>query len=157
MRTVVLCGSLLLVLLVGCAPNIGDECSTASDCDVQGNRICDRTQPGGYCTVSGCEQGTCPDDSVCILFRPQPQRLSASWCMAPCEDDGDCRDNYACTRASALGGEQNVLARALEAGDPRFCVATSRNPRPAVADDAGPGAPDAGVDAGAPDADAMAD
>jgi hypothetical protein len=60
----------LLVLLASaaCGDEIGDECSLSSDCSTQGDRICDITSPGGYCTVLGCDVDTCPEESVCVRF-----------------------------------------------------------------------------------------
>lgn len=105
---------------VGCAPAIGDECETALDCSSQGSRQCDRTQPGGYCTIVGCERGTCPEDSVCVKFRPSLERIAATYCMASCEHNNDCRDDegYKCTsQAEFENGQAEVL------GDPsdQFC------------------------------------
>ena len=37
--------------LASCGKKIGDSCQTASDCDPSGTRICDISQPGGYCTI----------------------------------------------------------------------------------------------------------
>jgi len=105
---------------VGCAPAIGDECETALDCSSQGSRQCDRTQPGGYCTILGCERGTCPEESICVKFRPSLERVAVTYCMATCEQDGDCRDDegYVCT---GQGEFAEGLAEVL--GDPgaEFC------------------------------------
>lgn len=92
-----------IVLFAGCSREIGDSCETSVDCDVQNKRICDLTQPGGYCTLRGCEKGTCPEEAVCVMFRPEPERLAASWCMYACDDNDDCRDNYSCLTAKELG------------------------------------------------------
>jgi hypothetical protein len=119
MRTT-LTAALALSLFGGCAPEIGDDCETSVDCSVNGDRICDRAQPGGYCTVMSCEENTCPEDAVCVEFRFMPARLAESYCMAPCDDDGDCRDGYDCVRVSEL----DVIARVLDDGGDdglRFC------------------------------------
>jgi hypothetical protein len=116
-----------------CAPEIGDPCESSIDCDVQNKRMCDLTQPGGYCTLRGCESGTCPDEAVCVMFRPEPVRLAETWCMAGCEDDDDCRDSYDCVHAEDLGqykvtttGEDGKsiasnVARSLDGKWSRFC------------------------------------
>lgn len=95
-------------LSFGCAPKIGDECETSVDCSQGGERLCDITQPGGYCTVFNCEPDSCPDDSVCIAFGAQlsPRadcqsadglsRFSRSFCMASCSSNSDCRSGYIC-------------------------------------------------------------
>jgi len=64
--------TLILVtpLFVGCANEIGDSCSTNIDCDPLGGRICDTSQLEGYCTVAGCDIGTCPEEAVCVRFFP---------------------------------------------------------------------------------------
>lgn len=102
--------------LVACGTDVGDDCSSDAECGV--GRICDRNSRGGYCTVSPCNPGTCPDDSVCIEFENR-----ATYCMAWCDESADCRPGYYCAtygggNASAqycrqcptLGGEQ-VSAR----------------------------------------------
>ncbi|MCS6797382.1 MAG: hypothetical protein NZ898_02435 [Myxococcota bacterium] len=117
-----------MIVAIGsaCEPRIGDACETSVDCSVQGDRICDTASPGGYCTMTPCEEGTCPDDARCVEFRFEPPRLAVSYCMAACEDDADCRrdEGYRCVRASALRGPDGApLARLL--GSPetaRFCA-----------------------------------
>ena len=52
------------LLLVACQPEIGDSCSNASDCSQQGERTCDVTQPGGYCTIFGCDVDACPEEAI---------------------------------------------------------------------------------------------
>jgi len=118
------------LLNLRCAPEIGDECETSLDCDVQNNRVCDLTQPRGYCTLEGCEKGTCPEDSVCVMFRPEPERLSSTWCMASCDDNDDCRKGYYCRRADQLKEtsvsdgttKQEVFAKNLDKGSAKFCT-----------------------------------
>jgi hypothetical protein len=93
---------------LGCQPQIGDECETSVDCSQGGERLCDITQPGGYCTVFNCEPGDCPDESVCIAFAAQSSsraecatsdglsRFARSFCMATCGSNADCRSGYDC-------------------------------------------------------------
>ena len=54
----------------GCARKIGDECTTAADCNPNGTRSCDASQPGGYCTIQGCDETSCPDEAACIRYFP---------------------------------------------------------------------------------------
>ncbi|MEZ4226885.1 MAG: hypothetical protein R3B13_38445 [Polyangiaceae bacterium] len=92
--------------LYGCKPEIGDECSVSTDCSNAGDRLCDTTQPGGYCTIFNCEPGTCPEEAVCIAFKnspsqlcPDPQlgdRLRRTFCLRSCGGDDDCRSGYKC-------------------------------------------------------------
>ena len=79
-----------------CAPNIGDSCQTSADCSVNGSRICDLAQPGGYCTVGGCDPDTCPGSSLCVEWRGTPDRTAVTFCMDRCGGDGDCRRQYSC-------------------------------------------------------------
>jgi hypothetical protein len=65
-------------LLGGCGKEIGDSCTLASDCSPNGDRICQcsncsGTDPTGdsshgYCTIQGCDFGTCPSEAVCVRF-----------------------------------------------------------------------------------------
>jgi hypothetical protein len=65
-------------LLGGCGKEIGDACTLPQDCSPNGDRICacwncSGTDPtadskNGYCTVQGCDFGTCPDEAVCVRF-----------------------------------------------------------------------------------------
>ena len=68
----------------GCGRSIGDECTINTDCSANGDRTCDMSQPGGYCTIEGCDQTSCPDNSVCVRFFPE-QFLSQP-CNPACED-----------------------------------------------------------------------
>jgi hypothetical protein len=65
-------------LLGGCGKEIGDACTLSSDCSPNGDRLCQcwncsGTDPtsnsdNGYCTIQGCDFGTCPDEAACIRF-----------------------------------------------------------------------------------------
>lgn len=94
----------LCALAVGCAPRIGDGCYSQTNCSINGDRVCDITQPGGYCTVFDCAADTCPDDSVCVRFEPDTPRLARNVCMRRCSTDGDCRTDrgYTCSN-NAVG------------------------------------------------------
>lgn len=65
-------GSIMVGL--ACGREIGDDCETNVQCSTRGNRQCDLSQPGGYCTVIGCDNISCPDESLCVRFFP-PQSL----------------------------------------------------------------------------------
>ena len=123
-----LLASLACTALLGCADEIGDECETALDCSQSGSRACDRTQPGGYCTIRGCERGTCPEEAVCVKFRPEAERLAVTYCMYRCEDNGDCRDDegYQCTSMGMLGN--GMEAEVLDGPKKKFCSAEPREP-----------------------------
>ena len=106
-RALLLGGMLLLAL--GCQPQIGDDCIRDRDCSQLGDRICDTTQPGGYCTQFNCNPTNCPqDESVCVAFGNRPSSVPGcdntgrpspyvrNFCMKTCSKDDDCRDGYVC-------------------------------------------------------------
>jgi len=110
---------LLLGAAAGCGPGIGDSCSSSLRCSASGTRLCDMTQPGGYCTLAACQVGNCPSESVCVTFWQNTEtaeadrnRLSVNYCMRRCDDSSDCRDDegYACVSGSefGIGGEATV-------------------------------------------------
>lgn len=76
--------------LGACKREIGDECSTGADCEPNGSRICDLSQPGGYCTIANCDERSCPSDSACIRFFPTQFLTKA--CNPACEDLPCLRD-----------------------------------------------------------------
>jgi len=85
---VVLLGGLFFF---GCAAEVGDECSTNTDCGTE--LFCDSSMAGGYCTRSPCETNQCPEEAVCIRFDD-----NSTYCMKRCDSDGDCRGGYVCVR-----------------------------------------------------------
>jgi len=99
----------LALFAAGCTPKIGDSCVMSTDCSTQGNRQCDTSMPGGYCTIVNCGPNGCPDYAACYLFHPSVQgcsyndrvtsRTSQSFCMAGCKSNGDCRAGYECKDA----------------------------------------------------------
>ena len=108
-RTRVAAGLALLAAIAACTPEIGDKCQVSTDCSVRGDRLCDVSQPGGYCTQLNCRGNGCADEASCVLFNsavpgcgyddrsgPFGSRVARSFCMAQCESNGDCRDGYAC-------------------------------------------------------------
>lgn len=92
-----------------CTPKIGDKCVVSTDCSQQGDRLCDTSQPGGYCTTLNCRGNDCFDDAACVLFNSAipgcayddrsggyGSRVARSFCMAQCESNSDCRGDYVC-------------------------------------------------------------
>ena len=104
-----------LLFAVGCGNEIGDSCSVSTDCSTSGTRICDRSQPDGYCTVIGCDHDTCPEESVCVRFFGSV--MTNLPCVAETEDDttDDCAPEEVCT----LGGQC-----APRSAETRFCMKT---------------------------------
>jgi hypothetical protein len=89
--------ALAALALSACGSDIGDSCSIDSECSARGDRHCDVTSPGGYCTIFGCDFDTCPDEAVCVRFfavatdiecDPHTEGLS-TW---------DCTPDELCTR-----------------------------------------------------------
>lgn len=77
--------------LTGCTAVVGDACETQTDCGR--TMFCERSLPGGYCTLKDCRVSGCPSEGVCIAFDEDN-----SWCMFACDVDDDCRDGYRCVR-----------------------------------------------------------
>ncbi len=111
----------------GCNPKIGDSCSVSTDCSATGDRLCDTTEPGGYCTIFNCEPGTCPSEAVCVAFHTDPSpaqgcrdpqgtsRFERSFCMFNCSSDSDCRSGYSCIDVNKPGNPWGAVV--VERGD----------------------------------------
>ncbi len=150
----------------GCRPSIGDKCVLSTDCSLRGDRMCDTSQPGGYCTIKDCRTNGCPDDGACVLFAPSvpgcgfddrtPSRASRPYCMAACQIDSDCRGgDYICADPKAAPWSAIVLD--VDTGK-RVCII--RPSATAMASDGGPtSAPVCSpfVDAGTIDAQSVYD
>jgi hypothetical protein len=131
--------SLLAIAFVACfaaacGSQIGDSCSTNVDCAQDGTRDCDLSQPGGYCTVNGCDEQSCPGEAVCIRLFPYelpgavctndsqcqsneiclpdgfcvPRISERRFCERKCGSDGDCRGGYVCRQAGIEGVPSNT-------------------------------------------------
>jgi hypothetical protein len=101
--------SATLGTVTACTPKIGDKCVLSTDCSTQGDRLCDTSQPGGYCTEFNCVANGCPDQAACVLFDAAlpgctyddragayGSRVARGFCMALCGNDSDCRGGYVC-------------------------------------------------------------
>jgi len=121
------------LLTTACGSEIGDSCSTNVDCAQDGTRDCDLSQPGGYCTVNGCDEKSCPEEAVCIRIFPYespgaacqqdsdcassdlclpeglcvPRASERRYCERKCGSDGDCRGGYECRAAGIQGVPSN--------------------------------------------------
>ncbi len=124
----------LVVLLPACGAQIGDSCTTNVDCAQDGTRDCDLSQPGGYCTVNGCDEQSCPSEAVCIRIFPYeslsqpcqqdsdctsagiclpeglcaPRAAERRYCELRCGSNGDCRSGYVCREAGIEGYSSGV-------------------------------------------------
>jgi len=131
-------GLVTAALALGCKPQIGDKCTVSTNCSTTGERLCDVTQPDGYCTVFNCEPGSCPEDSVCVNFGTElspvpgctPSQANSpykrSFCMANCSGDDDCRSGYRCL-SPGEGDFHAVLAE--HSGGQKVCAVPPK-PKP---------------------------
>ena len=99
--------------LSACGSEIGDGCSLSTDCSPEGDRVCDISSPGGYCTQIGCDYDTCPGEAECVRFFSV--NSSNRTCNPRTEDDttNDCTADELC----ALSG--TCVPRLAEV---RFCM-----------------------------------
>ena len=109
MRPVVLLLAVVALAGAGCGAEIGDACIVSTDCAQDGTRICDTNSDSGYCTIRGCDYGTCPSESECVRFftgsfsnrtcDPATEDLATDMCTPDelCAIDGHC-----VTRASEV-------------------------------------------------------
>jgi hypothetical protein len=126
---------LLLLIVLGfagaCSHQVGDGCSTNVECSPLGDRFCDLSSPGGYCTIEGCDSISCPSGSVCIRFfslqrgAPQcdPSRVPRTDCQAGSADccqpgsAGCCRLGERC-----LSDDAQHSYCASETSEHRWCM-----------------------------------
>ncbi len=145
--------SILFITLIAsaCGTEIGDECSSSTDCSPSGDLICDlpSNSPGGYCTVLGCDYDSCPEGGVCVRFFSVgstnvpceetadcssselctmggfcvPAVAETRYCMKTCEGEGDCRDKYECRdRELMLAHGGEIVSAPGESSTQRFCA-----------------------------------
>jgi hypothetical protein len=147
--------SCLAFVVTGCGNKIGDECKTNVDCSQEDNsRTCDISQPGGYCTVDGCDERSCPEESSCIRFFPYmyvtkpctadanctidevcikqgqgsvcaPRASERRFCALRCGGDGDCRGGYECRQAGERG---SIALLPNPTATVRFCAPRATTP-----------------------------
>ncbi len=85
------CGAWCALAMVafGCAPVIGDACERHTEGGA--GLMCDAATPGGYCTISPCRVGDCPEEAVCIDFQSEQ-----TFCMRRCDQNQGCREGLTC-------------------------------------------------------------
>jgi hypothetical protein len=99
----------LLAAVTGCKAHIGSKCVLNTDCSLQGNLVCDTSQPDGYCTYFNCVPDTCQNEAACVAMSPEvpgcayndynsPARTARTMCLQQCHKNSDCRTNegYVC-------------------------------------------------------------
>lgn len=108
-------GATLGALLgAGCGKEIGDECVISSDCSPNGDRLClDPSVNGGYCTVQGCDYGTCPDEAVCVRF------FTGGFSNKPCDPLTEDSGADACSLDELCSLAGSCVPRSSEI---RFCM-----------------------------------
>lgn len=119
---------------LACKPKIGDDCKISTDCSAAGDRLCDITAPGGYCTMFNCEPGTCPDgESLCVEFGAQrgspaqcqdqqsPSPYARTFCMETCDSTSDCRGGYKCVDLSQSPNDWDAVLIDKDRGH-KVCV-----------------------------------
>lgn len=119
--------ALTAVVAGGCSPSIGDGCKTNVDCSRLGDRFCDTSAPDGYCTIDGCNQGTCPDGALCVRFfsadRDRPCHYGERFPANGCGPDERCVcdrfENGVCSTATFSPPDNAHCAS--ETTERRFC------------------------------------
>jgi hypothetical protein len=129
----------LLSLAAACKPEIGDECELSTDCSATGDRLCDTTQPAGYCTIFNCEPGSCPEEAVCIGFNMESARFFRSFCMRTCEGNDDCRTGYECVDMRVPGNTYGATVIESDSGDGKVCAVPESSVAPESMDPGGAG------------------
>ena len=109
-------GLLILAIFAGaCGKEIGDECIIAADCSPNGDRQCDSSSKGGYCTVAGCDLNTCPSEATCIRF------FTGNFSNRPCDPAAEDRTEDKCSLDELCSLVGKCVPRSSEV---RFCMRT---------------------------------
>jgi hypothetical protein len=139
-RTFGFLAAALMLIAVGCSPDIGASCTTALNCSQQGDRACDTSMPGGYCTIFNCEPDTCPTEAACVAFRQWPSAIAAcedpndtrmlrTFCMVRCARNSDCRSGYICADINATGNPWGASLTDIGNRDGRICIVPGAAPQ----------------------------
>jgi hypothetical protein len=110
---------LILLAAGGCGPEIGDKCSGYQDCSTDGSRLCDDTQPEGYCLIPGCRADDCPEEAVCVRFGENER--GRTFCLKHCIDNSDCRGGYSCQDPGMIGDLPTAIIDEAPQGE-SFCM-----------------------------------
>lgn len=114
---------LFALALSACGKKIGIKCTQNIDCDPLGTRFCDVSSPGGYCTIEGCEEDTCPDESVCVRFYTQDRSQACTFLPELPNSQSDCGPDERCVCDESTGSDCVALAHcAPESSERRWCM-----------------------------------
>jgi hypothetical protein len=118
------CLLLTALAVAGCSSGIGGGCTTNVDCSRLGDRSCDTSAPGGYCTVEGCaDSTTCPDNSVCVRFLTanltKACNLDQTFPLNGCAVDERCLCDQSNAQGVCVSGTAHC---APESTERRFCM-----------------------------------
>jgi len=139
-RTLGFLAAALMLIASGCSPDIGASCTTSINCSQMGDRACDTSMPGGYCTIFNCEPDTCPSESACIAFRqwpsaivacqdPNDTRMLRTFCMFRCSSNSDCRTGYICADVNVPGNTWGASLTDIGNRDGRICIVPGAVPQ----------------------------
>jgi hypothetical protein len=114
----VLCLVAVLAALGACGKEIGDACTISTDCSPNGDRVCDPSSIGGYCTIQACDLSTCPGESACIRF------FTGSFSNKECDHDPEhpadtTKPARVCSLDELCALNDRCVARSSEI---RFCM-----------------------------------
>ena len=100
--------------VVADAGGVGGLCD--GDVDCAGANLCSPMMPGGYCTVTPCEAGGCPEDSVCVDLG------GATMCLLACDSDdacgGDVDAERRCAPVASLASDVVSVCISAVSGQP---------------------------------------
>jgi hypothetical protein len=106
-----------VLAFAGCGEEIGDSCSLSSDCSADGDRTCDVSSTGGYCTIQGCDFDSCPGEATCVRFFSGT--FSNKACDPTTEDTGtnDCSLDEVCTLEGRCAPRANEIRYCMKKCD----------------------------------------
>ena len=113
LATLALVATLALALAAGgCASRIGDDCTTNTDCSPDGDRICDTSVEGsGYCTIEGCDTGTCPGEASCVRFFPASFLTPRNDCRQSTALNNGCSKDEVCLTSTGACAPRSIERR----------------------------------------------
>jgi len=105
----------LATQVAACAKRIGDDCSNNTDCSADGDRVCDTSNDGfGYCTIEGCDTGTCPGEATCVRFFPASFLPAENDCRTSTAPNNGCAKDTVCLTSTGACAPRSI--------ERRFCM-----------------------------------